>query len=76
MGRGGVAALGPGTYIYIYLIISLGGWEISEIPGISGLRARNVHGYARVRTNIYIYIIYMYIYIYSPWWAAYFPWCT
>ena len=35
----------------IYLIISLGGWEMPEIPGISGLRARNVHGYARVRTS-------------------------
>ena len=43
----------------IYLIISLGGWEIPEIPEIweiSGLRARNVHGYARVRTSVYIYI--------------------
>ena len=46
-------------HTHIYLIISLGGWEIPgipEIPGISGLRARNVHGYARVRTSIYVYI--------------------
>ena len=43
---------------YIYLIISLGAWEM---PGISGLRglyaALDVHGYARARTSIYIYIL-------------------